>query len=46
VAELPSGQPVLRVPIQLYNPSNVPTTTFEMGYPVRVYSGNFDPTML
>jgi Nidogen-like len=46
VSSLPPGQPCARAQIQLLNPSSIPTTTFEMGYPVKVYSGQFDPTML
>lgn len=46
ISVLPANSPALRVPIQLLNTSQVPTTTFEMGYSVHVYSGKFDPTML
>jgi hypothetical protein len=45
VSSFPPNTPV-RAQIQLLNPANTPTTTFEMGYPVKVYAGPFDPTML
>jgi hypothetical protein len=46
VPDLPQGQPCVRAQIQLLDRASVPTTTFEMGYATRVYSGSFDPTML
>jgi hypothetical protein len=46
VPALPEGQPCVRTPIQLLNKDAVPTTTFAQGFPTRVFSGTFDPTML
>jgi hypothetical protein len=46
IAALPQGQPVARAEIDVLNTSNIPTTTFEMGFQTRVFSGTFDPTML
>jgi hypothetical protein len=43
---LPQGAPCGRAPILLRNTGPVPTTTFEMGYQVRVFAGAFDPTIL
>jgi len=46
VGSIPPAAPCVRAQIQLLNNSNVPTTTFERGYAVRVFSGTFDPTSL
>ncbi len=46
VSAFPPGQPVVRAQIELLNPGKVPPTTFAEGFPVRVFSGPFDPTMV
>jgi hypothetical protein len=46
VPELPPFAPVLRVQLQLQNPSLSAPTTFFSGFPFQVFAGTFDPTML
>lgn len=44
VNNLPRDLPALRVHIKLHNPSLVAPSTFNLGYPMEVFAGTFDPS--